>query len=425
VTLTVWAWIAVAAGLFLTALEAAAEGALSSDGVALTRRAEPRGPGIETARALVTVWILGVLGPVLFSVGAVYLTLEASRQWGAVVAVVLFAVGLSVLLAARLLPVTWAARHAQMVSHYLVLPLDVAARLLWPVRVLFRAFRRLTERRISLPDGSTRDDVVRALALVEQENGPIEEDEMEMITGIMELGETKVREVMVPRIDIVAISGVASLDEALDTVIAAGHSRIPVFTGTIDSIDGLLYAKDLLKAFRARDFEPNMRDLLREPYYVPESKPVDELLEDLQTRKVHMAVVVDEYGGTAGVVTIEDLLEEIVGEIQDEYDQEEPRIERVSDDEIVFNAGMDIDDVNRMMDIDLPTDEVDTLGGLVFIGLGKVPVPGESVVFDDAEIEVLELEGRRINRVRVLRRAAGVPEDESGAVPLGASSRHS
>jgi CBS domain containing-hemolysin-like protein len=140
---------------------------------------------------------------------------------------------------------------------------------------------------------------------------------------------------------------------------------------------------------------------------------VDELLEELQTRKVHMAVVVDEYGGTAGIVTIEDLLEEIVGEIQDEYDHEEPRIERVSDDEIVFTAGMDIDDVNRLMDISLPTDEVDTLGGLVFTGLGKVPELGESAVFDDAEIEVLELDGRRINRVRVLRREPDREEEPS------------
>ncbi|MFN2114943.1 MAG: hemolysin family protein [Anaerolineae bacterium] len=412
-TPTLLAWIAVAVGLVLTVMESASEGALSAVGVLTNGRGQPSPDGRDAARSWVTVWILGVLGPLVYGIGSAYLAVEASRNWGTTTAVFAFAVALLVLLAARLLPVAWAVPHAETVLRYVGRPLDMAARLFWPVRAPFRALRRLGAERMGLSFQGTRDDAFRALAHVEEENGGIEEDELEMITGIMELGETKVREVMVPRMDIVAIPSAASLDDALDTIIAAGHSRIPVYTDTIDTIEGLLYAKDLLKAFRARNFEPDMVQLLRDAYFVPESKPVDELLEELQTRKVHMAVVVDEYGGTAGIVTIEDLLEEIVGEIQDEYDHEEPRIERVSDDEIVFTAGMDIDDVNRLMDISLPTDEVDTLGGLVFTGLGKVPELGESAVFDDAEIEVLELDGRRINRVRVLRREPDREEEPS------------
>ena len=233
-----------------------------------------------------------------------------------------------------------------------------------------------------------------------------------MIAGIIELGDTRVREVMIPRIDIVAIPLDATLDDALDAIIGAGHSRIPVYRDSIDDIAGLLYAKDLLRPFRTRDFEPDLPALLRECFFVPQSKPVDELLQELQSRKTHMAIVVDEYGGTAGLVTIEDLLEEIVGEIQDEYDHEEPRLQQVGDDELLCNAGVDIDDVNHLMGIELPTERVDTLAGLVFTELGRVPEVGDKAVFEDAEIEVLALAGRRIHRVRVVRRH---PEGEADA----------
>jgi CBS domain containing-hemolysin-like protein len=415
-----WAWIGIVTGLLVTALAAAAEGALGTDGTAVPQSGDRKSSASDLARAWVTLWVLNVLGPLAFGAGAVLLAIDISRRFGVAAALGASAVLVLVLVGARLLPVTWAARHGEATARYLALPLDVAARLVWPIRMLFRAFRRLTFGRTKLTAGGSRDDAVRVLANVEEENGVIEEDEMEMITGVMELGETKVREVMVPRVRIVAIPSESSLNDALETIIAAGHSRIPVYTESIDNIDGLLYAKDLLVAFRDHDFDPDLKKLLREPYYVPESKLVDELLEELQNRKVHMAVVIDEYGGTAGIVTIEDLIEEIVGEIQDEYDHEEPQIELVSDDEIVCHAGYDIDDVNRLMDIHLPTDDVDTLGGLVFAGLRKVPVPGERVVFDDAEIEVLGVDGRSIDRVRVVRRttaddgeAEGIPDSEA------------
>ena len=242
-----------------------------------------------------------------------------------------------------------------------------------------------------------------------------------MMAGIIELGDTKVREVMVPRIDIVAIPIDASLDDALDTILEAGHSRIPVYRETIDHVAGLLYAKDLLRAFRARDHKARIADYLREPHVVPESMLVKTLLAALRSAKIHMAIVVDEYGGTAGLVTIEDLIEEIVGEIEDEYDEETPRVERIGKDEGVFSGGLDIDDVNRLMDIRLPTDEVDTLAGLVLDRLGRVPESGERAIFDDAEIEVLGLDGRRIHRVKVTRRGAEADMPESGPQSDGAT----
>jgi CBS domain containing-hemolysin-like protein len=296
----------------------------------------------------------------------------------------------------------------------------VAARPLWIAGTLFGPFvwpvaRVARERNGDLAFGSpiTRADEVRALVDSGDEEGLFEEDEREMIVGIFRLSDTKVREVMVPRIDIVAIPDDAELDEALDAILTAGHSRIPVFSETLDDIKGLLYAKDLLKAFRARDFAPVLTLSLREPYFVPESKPVDELLAELQSRRVHMAIVVDEYGGTAGLVTIEDLLEEIVGEIQDEYDTEEARFEMISEDEGVFQAGVDIDDVNRLMGVDLPTEDVDTLAGLVMTSLGRVPEVGDWAEFERARIEVQAVTGRRIKRVRVIRRATASVADEA------------
>ena len=234
-----------------------------------------------------------------------------------------------------------------------------------------------------------------------------------MLAGIFELGDTRVREVMVPRLDVTALPRTATLDEALTTIIEAGHSRIPVYEETIDHVVGVLYAKDLLPSFRDRRFDVAIADLLRPPYFVPESKPVDELLRELQRDRVHLAVVVDEYGGTAGLVSIEDVIEEIVGEIQDEYDQSEP-IDVVDVDPALgvgtFRAGIDIDDVNRMLDIDLPSDaDVDTVGGLVYSQLGKVPVVGDRASFDDADVEVLRVSGRRVELVRVARRSAGEP----------------
>jgi len=252
----------------------------------------------------------------------------------------------------------------------------------------------------------SRVAALRAMVAAENGDEPIEEDSLEMMAGVMSLGETFVREVMVPRMDITAIPNESTLDEALDAVIAAGHSRIPVYRESIDDVVGVLYAKDLLPAFRKRSFDVSIADVMRPATFVPETKPVDELLRELKASKVHIAMVIDEHGGTAGLATIEDLLEEIVGEIQDEYDEEEPDIESVDPaaGTGVFRAGMDIDDANQLLEIDLPTTgEVDTLGGLVYTQLGKVPDAGDKARFANAEIEVLSVDGRRVERVRVVR----------------------
>lgn len=405
------AWGALGLGAALAALGAATDTALDeANRVRLRGLSEQAGRARGAVRRLIdepdrawwTARALAVAGLALAGAGGGAAIARAG--WPAAQAIVLLGgLTLAVALAGDLLPRGWAARHPETAALVVAPAIDVAA---WVVSPLAGLARRLG---VEPPEAhrGLRDDELRTLLNVDDEDGPIEAEEAQMIVGIMELGETQAHEIMVPRIDIVAIPITATLDEALDTIIGAGHSRIPVYGETIDDIRGLLYAKDLLKTLRNRDFGADIAGFLREPRFVPESKPVDALLADLQSHQVHMAIVVDEYGGTAGLVTIEDLLEEIVGEIQDEYDVEEPRMVRVSDDEAIFNAGLNIYDVNRMIGIHLPTDDVNTLAGLVLTQLGRVPERGDRVRFDDADIEVIDLLGRRVHRVRVRRREPG------------------
>ncbi|HIP87058.1 MAG TPA: HlyC/CorC family transporter [Anaerolineales bacterium] len=233
-----------------------------------------------------------------------------------------------------------------------------------------------------------------------EEEGVIEENERDMIYSIFAFGDTMVREVMVPRIDIIALDVNTPLPEAVDRVIEAGHSRIPVYEGSIDNIIGLLYAKDLLAYLRDGHDPPPLRDILRPPYFVPETKKVDDLLRELQQHRIHMAIAVDEYGGTAGLVTVEDILEEIVGEIQDEYDKEEPIFEQIGEREYIIDARMDLDDVNELFGTELSTEAGETLGGLIYSTLGRVPVPGDRLQVDGLQIEVLTVKDRRIGKVR-------------------------
>jgi putative hemolysin len=247
-------------------------------------------------------------------------------------------------------------------------------------------------------------DDLHSHASAAREAGLIEESEQDMIDSIIELDKTTVREVMVPRMDVTGLPATATVAQALDVIASRGYSRVPVYQGSIDDIVGVLYAKDLLKVCRSQDFGREVRTLeLRTAHVVPESKKTDELLRELQHQRVHFAVVVDEYGGTAGIVTIEDLLEEIVGEIQDEYDHEEAKIVEVSADEAIFDATVSIDDVNDTLDLRLQGEDVDTIGGLLYERLGRVPALGDRIELDGVRLTVESTHGRRLRKVRVSR----------------------
>lgn len=244
--------------------------------------------------------------------------------------------------------------------------------------------------------------------------GTIEEEEKEMIYSVLQLDQTRVSEVMVPRIDVVAVEINQSLEEAGEIFIQSGFSRIPVFEDNIDKIEGLLYAKDLLACWKNGEGQAKgIHDLMRPAYFVPETKRADELLKELQSQKVHLAIVVDEYGGTAGLVTIENVIEEIIGDIQDEYDiHEEAEYEQVGPDEYTVDASIDLDDFNEMLEVDLPTEDIETLGGYIYAYFGRVPVEGETIETDDLIMNVQFVEGRRIRKVHILRKRKPVEDDE-------------
>jgi CBS domain containing-hemolysin-like protein len=234
-----------------------------------------------------------------------------------------------------------------------------------------------------------------------EEGGAIEQDAKDMIYSIFQLDDTLAREVMIPRIDVLAFEEHTSLEEATDGLLGSGYSRAPVYRGSIDNVVGLVYVKDLLAAWREGGEDKAVGKLMREPYFVPEAKLVDDLLEEMQDRRVQMAIVVDEYGGTAGVVTIEDIVEEIIGEIRDEYDQaEQVRFEQVREGEFIFSGGIDLDDVNDITGAELPKETSDTLGGFIYSHLGRVPSPGDRLVAGGLELVVDQVVRRRIRSVR-------------------------
>jgi CBS domain containing-hemolysin-like protein len=294
-------------------------------------------------------------------------------------------------------------------------PVSVAMWLVRPVRGLIFLASPLTWilvriiQRLGGGDGSEVRDVfmtedgLRLLLNLGDEERFIEAEERQMIDSIFRFSETNVEEVMSPRVDVVALEQTDTIQKALDTIVEAGHSRIPIYRDTIDKIVGVLYAKDLLTTFRDGKTDVSIQEVMRRPYFVPESAMVDDLLEDLQHKKIHLAVVVDEYGGTAGVVTIEDLLEEIVGEIQDEYDSETPMLQQIGEGVYVANGRIDIDDLNRDLDIHLPDEEESyTLAGVIYSQLQRVPDVGDAVDLDDVRLEVLEVTDNRIEQVQVI-----------------------
>ena len=261
----------------------------------------------------------------------------------------------------------------------------------------------------SEPAGVVTEDELRTMVEAGQQDGILEQEERQMIYSIFQLGDTLTREIMVPRIEMLALDINTHLPDALDALLESGYSRVPIYEERVDNVIGILYAKELLKVWREDNGQgDSIRSLLREPYFVPEAKKVDELLAEMQHRRVHMAIVVDEYGGVAGVVTLEDIIEEILGEIQDEYDEEDLPYQAIDDGSYLFRGRIDLDDFNQIMESDLPPIEADTLGGFIYSRLGHVPVTGESVRVDDLNLIVEQVSNRRIRKVRANR----VPKNE-------------
>lgn len=314
----------------------------------------------------------------------------------------------------ELVPASIGSTNANAIAIWVVRPMQWLMIAVTPFVLVMLVISRFISRVVG-SDGRVNvvtEEEIMTLVDAGQEGGVIEDEEKEMIYSVLQLRETLAREVMVPRIDVIALELDTSVEDALATVMKAGHSRIPVYGESVDDVRGLLYAKDLLGIVHHGGLDKKaLSDLIRPAYFVPESKRAGVLLKELQDRKIHMAIVVDEYGGTAGVVTVEDLIEEIVGEIQDEFDpDEEAEVVQHGEHEFTVDGGIDLDDLNRLLDVELPTDDSDTLGGFIFSQLGKVPLAGETVDAHNLHMRVESVIGRRIRKVHILRTP---PKDET------------
>jgi len=251
------------------------------------------------------------------------------------------------------------------------------------------------------------EDELKSWVESDQEEGGLEQEERRMIYSIIQFGDTLAREIMVPRVDILAFEVATSLTQAAKAFTQSGHSRVPVYEDEIDNIVGLLYAKDLLHVMQNNQKKASIRELLRPTYFVPDTKKADALLTEMQAQRIHMAIVVDEYGGVAGLVTLEDIIEEIIGEIQDEYDlSEEDLVQQVGPDEYIFLGRIDLDDFNQTLNSQLPKIESDTLAGYLYDQFGYVPHDGESIQTDGLLLTIEQVSGRRIRRVRAKRLAS-------------------
>jgi len=419
-------WLGVVllvAGLVLLALVTAAEAAVVSSNRARLRLLAGKGASRSQilARYLQerhTVYSSLALARNLALVGStaivVYIVLnEVGLNW--VVLTVTFFLALPALAVIQAVPRLVVSRNPEKWVTYLDPFVDVI-RLLFhlPSAVLDLPARALLRwRRLGAEATEPLDEPEGLLRVLEMEEsvGLIDEDERKMIRRVMALEDTTAREIMVPRIDIVAAPSDSSFEEIAKAIVERPYSRVPIFEDTIDNIVGVVYAREVLGYLANSDKPADIKAVARPPYFVPESKKVDELLTEMRRNKLSIAIVVDEYGGTAGLVTIEDLIEEIVGEIADEFDVEEEPIHRVSDSEAILDARVSIDALQELFGVEVEEGDFDTVGGFVFNHLGKMPSVGEEIRVDGLVVRVLSVSGRRIKRLRVIKEEPPPPDD--------------
>lgn len=350
-----------------------------------------------------TILILQVVS----TIGAAACTFYLSDRFGLWVQIGSLALLLgAILIFSESIPKALVLRSPEAMASLLARPLSLIFLLLWPMLALFQfitvPMMRFISGKEKLASPLMTEEELRMLMNVGQEEGLIEQEEREMIKGVFSVSDTLVREVMVPRVDIASLDVESSFADALDIVLKQGHSRIPVYRDSMDKIVGVLYARDLMEAVHQHKTDTRIEELVRPAYFVPETLKVGALLRDLQRRKVHIALIVDEYGGTAGLVTIEDLLEEIVGDIQDEYDLEERSIRQINDNELLAYDRVPISDINEVTGLELEAEDADRIGGFVYEQLGRVPVVGDIVEVDGATIEVVAVQGVRPELVRIM-----------------------
>ncbi|MCA1830325.1 MAG: hemolysin family protein [Actinobacteria bacterium] len=368
----------------------------------------------DPARHLNVVLLVVLLCHISSTTMATDIAIRHTWPFGEVIATVLMTTVIFVF--AEVSPKTFAVQHTDRVALRLAPTISFIARmpLLYPLaRGLIALANAILPGRGLKKGPFVTEEEIRTMAEVAAGEASIEEEEKEMIHSIFEFGDTVVREVMVPRPEMVGVYVNEAPDEVLEKMLEFGYSRMPVYAERdSDNIAGLVYAKDVMRKLhgkrrngKARE-KPKLKDVIRKAMVVPESKKVSELLREMQARKTHMAIVVDEYGDVAGLVTLEDLLEEIVGEIADEYDREEPQVQPVDDSTLRVSGRLNVDELSELLDVELPNTEWDTVGGLMSGLLGKLPARGEEVEYQGLRFVAERVQGRRISKVLVTRTAA-------------------
>lgn len=319
----------------------------------------------------------------------------------------------------ELVPKRIALEWSDKIALFVAKPILFFSKIAFPIVRLLTASTNLVVKMMGGTSKSHEDEItkeeIRLMINAGEERGIIRETETEMINSIFEFDDTVVKEVMTPRTDIAAININASLDEILDVIVEEHFSRIPVYEETIDNIVGVLYIKDLFSMMKdGKELEITLKDIIRPAYFVPEYKKIDELFKEMQKSKTHIAIVIDEYGGTAGLITIEDLLEEIVGNIFDEYDDEVLDFEQIDDNTYLLNGMLSIDEVNDIMDIELPEDEMefDTISGMILSLSGKIPEVGDEVQFEDIHFRIEEVDDKRITKIKAIKQPEKIEKEE-------------
>jgi CBS domain containing-hemolysin-like protein len=362
-------------------------------------------------RLLVAILIGNTIANVAASIVAVTIAIEIAAinnlSLNFVLTLQIIILTLIILLFSELVPKVFAARYPQIVIRIAAVPLYFFSILIYPVAEILTETIRFTTSRIKLDKAKSAitEKEITELAEISQERGTIEEEEQEIIASFVEFKSVLVGEVMTPRVDIIAVPVNLNFDSLIKTITESGHSRIPVYKENLDTITGIIYAKDLISYLGKEDRAPEdlLLKLARPVIYVPEGKKISEMLHEFQEKKTHMAIVVDEYGGTAGLITLEDIIEEVVGEIWDEYDQEEDAVKIISPNKYLVLGKVLVEDFNDKVgqEVIQISQDYDTIGGLIFHHSGSIPKEGEVVEMGNLRLTVKEILKKRIKRVEI------------------------
>lgn len=360
-------------------------------------------------RLLVTILLGNTIFNVAASILAVTIAIEFAEIYQFSVELVLLAqiilLTIFLLLIGEITPKLFATKNPLLFSRIIAFPLYWTSILIYPVATIITDSIKYLASKFKIDKSKTALHSTEIVDLVEigKEHGSIEEEEHDLIHGLVEFKSINVREVMTPRVDIIAVSVDAEYDDVIDLITESGHSRIPVYKEDLDDIIGVLYAKDILLFLDKNKGKKSfiLSNIIREVIFVPETKLINELLREFQKENKHLGIVVDEYGGTSGLVSLEDILEEIVGEIQDEYDNEEEEIIKIDDDKFVVLGKVSIDEINELLEKDFSNenDDYDTVGGFIFYHAGMIPPKGYKFNYEGFNFKVVEVENKRVNKI--------------------------